>query len=118
MRANISGAGKGSGRRPTLANNQRNTLVHPLNFGNMVWAPELVLTAIISSGNTESSTHWLYKFRNFSMAGDEVDKKTGKVKKYQEIYVVSTSVESARVKGKVTEDWVFISTSPLGKDWR
>ena len=52
------------------------------------------------------------------MAGDEVDEKTGKVKKYQEIYVVSTSVESARIKGKVTEDWAFVSDSPLGEDWR
>jgi hypothetical protein len=35
-------------------NEQRNTLVHPLNFGNMFWAPELVLTANISRGNTIS----------------------------------------------------------------
>ena len=35
-------------------NDQRNTLVHPLNFGNMFWAPELVLTANISRGNTIS----------------------------------------------------------------
>lgn len=35
-------------------NEQRNTLVHPLNFGNLFWAPELVLTANISRGNTIS----------------------------------------------------------------
>lgn len=35
-------------------NEQRNTAVHPLNFGNMFWAPELVLTANISRGNTIS----------------------------------------------------------------
>jgi hypothetical protein len=32
----------------------RNITVNPLNFGNMVWAPELVLTAQISRGNTIS----------------------------------------------------------------
>lgn len=35
-------------------NEERNSLVHPLNFGNMIWAPELVLTANISRGNTIS----------------------------------------------------------------
>ena len=104
MRANISGAGKGSGRRPTLANAQ----IVDNNWERIFGRKE----------NTESSTHRLYKFCNFSMVGDEVDEKTGKVKKYQEIYVVSTSVESARTKGKVTEEWAFVSDSPLGKDWR
>lgn len=33
-------------------NDQRNVAVHPLNFGNLFWAPELVLTANISRGNT------------------------------------------------------------------
>ena len=102
MRANISGAGKGSGRRPTLANAQ----IVDDNWERIFGKKE----------NTESSTHWLYKFRNFSMTGDEVDEKTGKVKKYQEINVVSTSVEAARVKGKVTEVWAFVSQSSLGKD--
>jgi hypothetical protein len=32
----------------------RNTTPNPLNFGNMVWAPELVLTANISRGGTIS----------------------------------------------------------------
>ena len=32
----------------------RNVAPNPLNFGNMVWAPELVLTANISRGNTIS----------------------------------------------------------------
>jgi hypothetical protein len=32
----------------------RNTTVNPLNFGNMVWGPELVLTANISRGQTTS----------------------------------------------------------------
>lgn len=32
----------------------RNTQPNPLNFGNMVWAPELVLTANLSRGNTYS----------------------------------------------------------------
>ena len=32
----------------------RNTQPSPLNFGNMVWAPELVLTANLSRGNTYS----------------------------------------------------------------
>lgn len=32
----------------------RNTTPNPLNFGNMVWGPELVLTANISRGNTTS----------------------------------------------------------------
>lgn len=32
----------------------RNTAPNPLNFGNLVWAPELVLTANISRGNTLS----------------------------------------------------------------
>lgn len=32
----------------------RNTQPHPLNFGNLVWAPELVLTANLSRGNTYS----------------------------------------------------------------
>ena len=104
MRANISGAGKGSGRRPTLANAQVVNDNWERIFGK--------------KGNTESNSQRVYKFRNFSMTGDEVDEKTGKVKKYQEINVVSTSVEAARVKGKVTEDWTFVSDSPLGKDWR
>ncbi len=103
MRANISGAGKGSGRRPALVTTSAVDDNWERIFGK--------------KDTTESSTHQLYKFRNFSMAGDEVDEKTGKVKKYQEIYVVSTSVEAARLKGKVTEDWTFISGSPLGKDW-
>lgn len=103
MRANISGAGKGSGRRPTLANAQVVNDNWERIFGK--------------KGSTESSTHQLYKFCNFSMASDEVDEKTGKVKKYQEIYVVSTSVEAARLKGNVSEDWAFISESQLGKDW-
>ncbi len=104
MRANISGAGKGSGRRPTLANAQVVNDNWERIFGK--------------KGSTESNSQRVYKFRNFSMAGDEVDEKTGKVKKYQEIYVVSTSVESARTKGKVTEDWTFVSDSPLGEDWQ
>lgn len=32
----------------------RNSVPNPLNFGNLVWAPELVLTANISRGNTIS----------------------------------------------------------------
>jgi len=32
-------------------NDQRNVAVHPLNFGNLFWAPELVLTANISRSN-------------------------------------------------------------------
>lgn len=32
----------------------RNTQPNPLNFGNMIWAPELVLTANLSRGNTYS----------------------------------------------------------------
>lgn len=32
----------------------RNTTPNPLNFGNMIWGPELVLTANISRGNTTS----------------------------------------------------------------
>lgn len=32
----------------------RNTSPNPLNFGNMIWGPELVLTANISRGNTTS----------------------------------------------------------------
>ena len=51
------------------------------------------------------------------MNGDEVDEKTGKIKKYQEINVVAASVVEARIKGKVGEDWVFVSESQLGKDW-
>ena len=104
MRANISGAGKGSGRRPALVT----TSAVDDNWERI----------FAKKDTTESNIQRVYKFRNFSMAGDEVDEKTGKVKKYQEIYVVSTSVESARVKGKVTEDWTFVSNSPLGKDWQ
>ena len=104
MRANISGAGKGSGRRPTLVNTNAVDDNWERIFGK--------------KGNTEANSQRVYKFRNFSMAGDEVDEKTGRNKRYQEIYVVSTSVESARTKGKVTEDWAFVSDSPLGKDWR
>ncbi len=32
----------------------RNSSVNPMNFGNMVWAPELVLSAKLSRGNTYS----------------------------------------------------------------
>jgi hypothetical protein len=32
----------------------QNSQPHPLNFGNMVWAPELVLKANLSRGNTYS----------------------------------------------------------------
>lgn len=32
----------------------RNTQPNPLNFGNLIWAPELVLTANLSRGNTYS----------------------------------------------------------------
>ena len=35
-------------------NEQRNTAPNPLNFGNMVWGPELVMTANLSRGNTYS----------------------------------------------------------------
>jgi hypothetical protein len=52
------------------------------------------------------------------MTGDEVDEKTGRIKRYRDINVVSTTEEAARTKGKVTEDWAFVSDSPLGKDWR
>ncbi len=104
MRANISGAGKGSGRRPTLANTQVVNDNWERIFGK--------------NGNTESNSQRLYKFRNFSMTGDEVDEKTGRIKRYRDINVVSTTEEAARTKGKVTEDWTFVSDSPLGKDWR
>lgn len=35
-------------------NEQRNTAPNPLNFGNMIWGPELVMTANLSRGNTYS----------------------------------------------------------------
>ena len=103
MRANISGAGKGSGRRPTLTNAQ----IVDDNWERIFGKKE----------ESFSKTQWLYKFRNFSMNGDELDEKTGKVKKYQEINVVAASVDEARIKGRVGEDWVFVSESQLGKDW-
>lgn len=37
-----------------LFDESRNTAPHPLNFGNMVWGPEMVLTANISRGGTIS----------------------------------------------------------------
>ena len=103
MRANISGAGKGSGRHPALVT----TSAVDDNWERIFGKKE----------ESFSKTRWLYKFRNFSMNGDEVDEKTGKVKKYQEINVVAASVVEARIKGKVGEDWVFVSESQLGKDW-
>lgn len=36
----------------SLYDEHRNTVPHPLNYGNMLWAPELALTANISRGNT------------------------------------------------------------------
>ena len=104
MRANISGAGKGSGRRPTLTNAQ----IVDDNWERIFGKKE----------ESFSKTQWLYKFRDFSMNGDEVDEKTGRIKRYRDINVVSTTEEAARTKGKVTEDWAFVSDSPLGKDWR
>lgn len=104
MKANISGAGKGSGRRPTLVNASAADDNWERIFGK--------------KEENYSQTHWLYKFRNFSMDGDEVDEKTGKVKKHKEVNVVASSLEAARIKGKVGEDWVFVSEERLGKDWR
>ena len=103
MKANISGAGKGSGRRPTLANAQ----VVNGNWGRIFG----------KKGDTDSNSQRVYKFRNFSMTGDEVDEKTGRIKRYRDINVVSTTEEAARTKGNVPEDWAFISDLPLGKDW-
>ena len=104
MKANISGAGKGSGRRPTLVN---------ASTANDNW--ERIFG---KKEDNFSKTQWLYKFCNFFMDNDEVDEKTGKIKTHREVNVVASSLEAARIKGKVRENWVLVSEERLGKDWR
>lgn len=60
----------------------------------------------------------LYKFINHSMATDEIDPKTNKVKKHKEINVTSDSEEDARKKGKVEPEWELVSIHELSKDWK
>ena len=104
MRVSVSGAGKGSGRRPTLVD----TSVAHNNWERVFGKKE----------GTPSNKLYLYKFCDFSMDTDEVDEKTGRVKKYQEVNVVASSLENARIKGKLGTEYTFVNEEPLGKDWR
>jgi hypothetical protein len=58
----------------------------------------------------------LYKFKSSIINSDEINAQ-GKVTKYFEVNVISNSEDNARVKGKVTPEYVLIGIYELGKDW-
>lgn len=58
----------------------------------------------------------LYKFKNSTINSDQYNSQ-GKITKYLEVYVISSSEDSARFKGKLSEEYTLVQIKELGKDW-
>ncbi len=58
----------------------------------------------------------LFKFTNKNITFDTFNEK-GKVTKYYEVNVIAKYEESARIKGKLSEEYELTEVKELGKDW-
>lgn len=58
----------------------------------------------------------LFKFQHGTLQQDQVNDK-GKITKYFEVNVISSDEESARIKGKLDQDYILVEVKELGKDW-
>lgn len=58
----------------------------------------------------------LYKFKNTAITSDQYNTQ-GKLTKYLEVYVVSSSEDNARLKGKLSEEYTLMQIKELGKGW-
>lgn len=58
----------------------------------------------------------LYKFKNNSISFDQFNAK-GRVTKYLEVNVISSSEHNARIKGKLDQEYTLIEVKELGEDW-
>lgn len=58
----------------------------------------------------------LFEFTNKNIIFDTFNEK-GKITKYYKINIVAKDEESARVKGKLSEEYELTFVKELGKDW-
>ena len=92
-------AGKGSGRRPSHVSQEAYASSWDRIFGKKKEMPSV------------------FKLTNSQLQGDEVDSKTGKVKKYKDVFVIAKNQEEAIEKAKLTSDWEVVSSTPLSPQW-